>query len=71
MSDDALNKSQFDQLLSRIDAVEMRLADKIDDVEGRMITKADVFQSVLTVQAFFAATIVGTVVVLSVVGSLG
>lgn len=44
---------------------------RIDDLEKRMITKADVFQSVLTVQAFFAATIVGTIVVLNSVGTFG
>lgn len=60
MSNSEMNPDQFNQLINRIDGL-----------EKRMITKSDVFQSVLTVQAFFAATIVGSVVVLNALGKFG
>lgn len=47
------------------------LRNEIIDLRNSMITKSDVFQSVLTVQAFFAATIVGCVVVLNALGAFG
>lgn len=57
MSNDMTNE-QFETLRS-----------EIARIEDKMITKSDVFQSVLTVQAFFAATIVGCVVVLNALGA--
>lgn len=53
-----MTKTQFDALMKRL-----------DNIEDRMVTKHDVFQSVLTVQAFFAATVVGCVVVLNALGA--
>lgn len=53
-----MTKTQFDALMKRL-----------DDIEDRMVTKHDVFQSVMTVQAFFAATVVGCIVVLNAMGA--
>ena len=58
---------RLDKMDGRLDMVDSRL----DHVEQTMVTKSDVFQSVFTVQAFTAAAIVGTVVVLNAVGAFG
>ena len=65
-----MTEKESNEVINRIVALEQTLGARIDDLEKRMITKADVFQAVLTVQAFFAATIVGTIIVLNSVGSL-
>ncbi|WP_164879586.1 hypothetical protein [Afifella aestuarii] len=44
------------------------LARRLDQIEERAVTKADVFQAVLAVNIFIFATIVGTIVVLSATG---
>lgn len=40
---------------------------RLDDLERKMVTKTDVFQSVLTVQGFTFAIMVGVIVVLNAV----
>ena len=49
-----MSETQFDTLMKRL-----------DHIESNMVRKSDVFQSVLTVQGFTCAIIVGVIVVLN------
>lgn len=49
-----MTETQFDTLMKRL-----------DHIESNMVRKSDVFQSVLTVQGFTFAIIVGVIVVLN------
>lgn len=49
-----MSETQFDTLMKRL-----------DHIESNMVRKSDVFQSVLTVQGFTFAIIVGVIVVLN------
>ncbi|WP_298571926.1 hypothetical protein [uncultured Aliiroseovarius sp.] len=49
-----MSKDQFEQLMSRL-----------EHIESNMVRKSDVYQSVLTVQGFMFAIVVGVVVVLN------
>lgn len=64
MSQKNMSEDQFSQIMNRLDKVDTRL----DQIEDHMVRKSDVFQSVLTVQAFTAAVIVGVVVTLNAMG---
>ncbi|MBE0455365.1 MAG: hypothetical protein IBX58_17050 [Roseovarius sp.] len=67
MTDTNMTNEQFQQIIQRLERMDQR----IGHVEDNMVRKSDVFQSVLTVQAFTAAAIVGTVVVLNAIGAFG
>lgn len=62
---------KIDERFEKIDERFVQFDDRLNAIESRMITKADVFQAVLTVQGFTAACIVGTVVVLNAIGVFG
>tara|TARA_R110002073_G_scaffold191995_1_gene350778 strand:- start:47 stop:235 length:189 start_codon:yes stop_codon:yes gene_type:complete len=62
-----MSQEQFNTIIARLDASDARLK----NVEGNMVKKSDVFQSVLTVQGFTFAVIVGMVVVLNALGAFG
>lgn len=64
---DHMSKEQFDTIIARLEAADARLK----NVEGNMVKKSDVFQSVLTVQGFTFAVIVGMVVILNALGAFG
>lgn len=64
---DQMSQEQFNTIIARLDASDARLK----NVEGNMVKKSDVFQSVLTVQGFTFAVIVGMVVVLNALGAFG
>lgn len=49
-----MSETQFDTLMKRL-----------DHIESNMVRKSDVFQSVLTVQGFTFAIVVGVIVVLN------
>jgi len=49
-----MTETQFDTLMKRL-----------DHIESNMVRKSDVFQSVLTVQGFTFAIVVGVIVVLN------
>ncbi|AUQ60972.1 MULTISPECIES: hypothetical protein [Roseobacteraceae] len=49
-----MTETQFDTLMKRL-----------DHIESNMVKKSDVFQSVLTVQGFTFAIVVGVIVVLN------
>lgn len=49
-----MTETQFDTLIKRL-----------DHIESNMVRKSDVFQSVLTVQGFTFAIVVGVIVVLN------
>ena len=69
-----MTADQFEQImarLERIDAQMDRLDTRLEHVEDNMVRKSDVFQAVLTVQAFTAAIIVGCIVVLNALGAFG
>ena len=55
-----MSNEQFQQLMTRL-----------DHIEGNMVKKSDVFQSVLTVQGFMFAIVVGVVVVLNTLIGFG
>jgi tetrahydromethanopterin S-methyltransferase subunit G len=55
-----MSEDQFKQLMNRL-----------DHIEGSMVKKSDVFQSVLTVQGFMFAIVVGVVVVLNTLIGFG
>ena len=55
-----MTDAQFEQIMQRF-----------KNIEDNMVRKSDVFQSVLTVQAFTAAIIVGCIVVLNSLGAFG
>ena len=55
-----MSEDQFDTLMRRL-----------TNIEENMVKKSDVFQSVLTVQGFTFAIIVGSVVVLNAVVGIG
>ncbi|WP_288959599.1 hypothetical protein [uncultured Sulfitobacter sp.] len=59
-----MSQEQFNTIISRLDAADARLK----NVEGNMVRKSDVFQSVLTVQGFTFAVIVGLIVILNAFG---
>ncbi len=59
-----MSQEQFNTIISRLDAADARLK----NVEGHMVRKSDVFQSVLTVQGFTFAVIVGLIVILNAFG---
>ena len=59
--DNQMTQDQFQQVMNRLDSLDARLK----NVEDNMVRKSDVFQSVLTVQGFTIAIIVGAVVVLN------
>lgn len=72
--DTSMSQEQFQEIIrhlnvmdGRLDAVDRRL----EHVETNMVSKSDVFQSVLTVQAFTAAVIVGVIVTLNSLGLFG
>ena len=60
MSEKNMSEDQFDTLMRRL-----------TNIEENMVKKSDVFQSVLTVQGFTFAIIVGSVVVLNAVVGIG
>jgi len=60
MSEKNMSETQFDILMRRL-----------DNIEDNMVRKSDVFQSVLTVQGFTFAIIVGTAVVLNAAVGIG
>jgi|TARA_R100001369_G_scaffold73510_1_gene102102 hypothetical protein len=62
-----MSQEQFNTIIARLDASDARLK----NVEDNMVKKSDVFQSVLTVQGFTFAVIVGMVVVLNALGAFG
>lgn len=62
-----MSQEQFNTIISRLDAADARLK----NVEGNMVRKSDVFQSVLTVQGFTFAVIVGLIVILNAFGLFG
>ena len=64
---DPMSQEQFNTIIARLDASDARLK----NVEDNMVKKSDVFQSVLTVQGFTFAVIVGMVVVLNALGAFG
>jgi len=64
---DQMSQEQFNTIIARLDASDARLK----NVEDNMVKKSDVFQSVLTVQGFTFAVIVGMVVVLNALGAFG
>lgn len=55
-----MNQQQFDAIIKRL-----------EQIEENMVRKSDVFQSVLTVQGFTFAIIVGVIVVLNATNGLG
>ena len=67
-----MNDKAAEAIMERLDAIDTTIAtmdSKIAMVDEKMVTKADIFQSVLTVQGFTFAIIVGVVVVLnSIIG---
>ena len=65
MSD--MTAEQFQQIISRLDAMDHRL----ENVEGNMVRKSDVFQSVLTVQGFTFAIVIGVIVALNAIVGFG
>ena len=62
-----MSQEQLNTNSSRLDAADARLK----NVEGNMVRKSDVFQSVLTVQGFTFAVIVGLIVILNAFGLFG
>ena len=66
MTDEQFQKidEQFQKIMDRLDATDARLK----NVEENMVRKSDVFQSVLTVQGFTFAVIVGLIVALNAFG---
>lgn len=65
--DTSMSQEQFQEIIQRLETVDRRL----EHVETNMVSKSDVFQSVLTVQAFTAAVIVGVIVTLNSLGLFG
>lgn len=81
MSDQTMSEEQFNQLMSRMDQIDNKF-DKIDNkfemvdlrlghIGSNMVTKLEVFQSVLSVQGFILASLVGLVVVWNVLVGFG
>jgi len=72
-----MSQEQFNTIIARLDASDARLKNvegnmvRLQNVEGNMVKKSDVFQSVLTVQGFTFAVIVGMVVILNALGAFG
>lgn len=64
---DNMTAEQFQQIISRLDAMDHRL----ENVEGNMVRKSDVFQSVLTVQGFTFAIVIGVIVALNAIVGFG
>ena len=62
-----MTAEQFQQIISRLDAMDHRL----ENVEGNMVRKSDVFQSVLTVQGFTFAIVIGVIVALNAIVGFG
>lgn len=64
---DNMTAEQFQQIISRLDSMDHRL----ENVEGNMVRKSDVFQSVLTVQGFTFAIVIGVIVALNAIVGFG
>lgn len=62
-----MTAEQFQQIISRLDSMDHRL----ENVEGNMVRKSDVFQSVLTVQGFTFAIVIGVIVALNAIVGFG
>lgn len=62
---DTMDKDQFDQIMSCFDAQDEKYDARFQAIENNMVRKTDLFQSILTVQGFMLAIVVGVVVVLN------
>lgn len=70
-----MTETQADTILARLDVMQRDLTtvrrdlatlrQDVDHLDRRAVTKGDVFQAVMTVQAFTAALIVGVIVVIN------
>ncbi|MCZ4354716.1 MULTISPECIES: hypothetical protein [Roseobacteraceae] len=67
MSDTNMSQEQFQQIMQRFDANDVRMK----NVEDNMVRKGDLFQAVLTVQGLVLAIIVGTLVVANALVGFG